>query len=155
MIRPIAALSLIALLAGCGGIRDSRINPFNWFGRSAPAERVETQVPGQPQAPVDQRPLAQHIVDARMEQVPSGAILRATGVPPSQGWWDADLVAQPVSEDGTLVVEFRLKAPLTQTATGPQRSREVVAALHLSHSKLANVRRVVVQGANDARALGR
>lgn len=35
-------------LAGCGGLRDSRANPMNWFGQSKSAVRVETATPRDP-----------------------------------------------------------------------------------------------------------
>ena len=34
------ALSLGVALSGCGRVRDSRLNPFNWFGRAEPAAVV-------------------------------------------------------------------------------------------------------------------
>ena len=150
MIRPIAALSLAVLLAGCGGFRDSRMNPFNWFGSSAPVEKVAL-----PEKPADRRALIQAVTDARIEQLPTGALLRATGLPPTQGWWDAELVALPVNADGVLVVEFRIFPPIAAADVNTPRSREVVAALHLSHVKLRDVRQIVVQGESNARAMGR
>ena len=35
-----ALLTLTLILAGCGGFRDSKLNPFNWFGRSEETEKV-------------------------------------------------------------------------------------------------------------------
>lgn len=150
MNRPIAVLTLVALLGGCAAARESRFNPMNWFGKSEQVERVEL-----PQKPADDRDLVRNVLSMAVEPVPSGAIIRATGLPPSQGWWKADLVAQPVTEDGTLVFDFRILPPPSPTAVNTPQSREVVAATHLSHAKLANVRRIVVQGLEDARSAGR
>lgn len=147
MIRALAALVLIAALASCGAIRDSRLNPFNWFGRSQAAQRVD--IPGQP---VDARGLVADVLSMTVEPLPTGALVRATGLSPRQGYWDAALVAQPVTEDGLLVLEFRIFPPIEPTDVNTPRSREVTAAISLSRVKLETVREIVVQGANNARA---
>ena len=42
MFKPFTALLLASfVLSSCGTVRDSRVNPFNWFGRSQPAQTVE------------------------------------------------------------------------------------------------------------------
>lgn len=145
-----AVLTLTLILAGCGGMRDSKINPFNWFKRSE-----ETQKLALPQRPNDTRALVETVLTMQVEEVPGGAIVRATGLPPTQGWWKADLVALPVDENGRLVMEFRLHAPIARAAVGTQPSREVVVALYLSNIKLTDVREIIVQGANNARAARR
>ncbi|WP_112309223.1 hypothetical protein [Pseudogemmobacter bohemicus] len=150
MIRKATAVCLLLTLAACGGLRDSRLNPFNWFGRSEPAEKVVID-----EKPQDRRERVQTVLDMKVEQVSSGAIVRATGLTPTQGWWEAELVAQPVTQDGVLVLDFRISPPFEDKAVNTQRSREVTVALHLSNIKLANVRSIVVQGANDARSAGR
>ena len=145
-----AVLTLTLILAGCGGLRDSKINPFNWFKRSE-----ETQKLALPQRPNDTRALVATVLTMQVDEVPGGAIVRATGLPPTQGWWKADLVPLPLDENGRLVMEFRLHAPIARTAVGTQPSREVVVALFLSTYKLTDVREIIVQGANNARAARR
>ncbi|MFE3837469.1 hypothetical protein [Pseudogemmobacter sonorensis] len=149
--RALAALSLLALVAACGSVRESRLNPFNWFGRSEPrAERVVL-----PEKPADPRSLVSTVLSMEVDRLSSGAIVRATGLPPSQGYWDAELVAQPVTESGTLVLEFRIFPPVAPQPQGTQVSREVVVATHLSNIRLRDVREIVVQGAENARAVRR
>lgn len=150
MIRPIATFALMVTLAGCGGIRDSKLNPFNWFGQSAPAEKVAV-----PMKAADPRGMVEQVTQLVVEPIPSGAIIRATGLPPTQGYWDAELVALPVNENGVLVVEFRIFPPITGQDVNTPQSREVVAALHMSNIKLANVREIVVQGETNARSARR
>lgn len=147
MVRALAALVLIAALASCGSMRESRLNPFNWFGRSQAAARVE--VPGQPE---DLRGLVGEVLSMSVEPLPTGALVRATGLSPRQGYWDAALVAQPVTEDGRLVLDFRIFPPIEPTDVNTPRSRQVTAAIHLSRVTLENVREIVVQGATNARA---
>ena len=91
MMRLSAVLCLTLMLAGCGGFKDSKLNPFNWFGRSQ-----ETQKVALPERPKDQRALVETVLTMQVEEVPGGAIIRATGLTPTQGWGKADLVAQPV-----------------------------------------------------------
>jgi hypothetical protein len=150
---PVTGLLVLTLTLGaCGKIRDSRLNPFNWFGRSevveVPAEGV---VPGRP---YDTRILVSQVIDMEVARYPGGAIVRATGLPPTQGWWKADLVAEnsgfPV--DGVLTYRFVIAEPLTPKPVSTQQSREVTAATHLSNVKLADVRQIVVVGAQNSRA---
>ncbi len=147
--RP-AVLMLCLGLAACGGMRDSKLNPFNWFGRSQETEKVAL-----PEAPRDPRALVQQVIGLAVEEVPGGAIVRATGLPPTQGYWQAELVPQPVDETGRLVLEFRVFPPVETMRAGTQPSREVVVALYLSNYKLEAIREIVVQGEANARSARR
>ena len=145
MIRTATALSLgllIATTAGCGRLADSRINPFNWFGasRSAPA----------PAAPVDAdaRLLMPQVTKLVVEKMPTGVIVRATGVPPTQGWWKAELVPDDfgIPKDGVLTYRFRIWNPPAPTDASTVRSREITAAAYISTPKLAEISKIVVVG---------
>jgi hypothetical protein len=138
-------------LAGCGAIRDSRLNPLNWFGRSAPVEKVVVDTGPKE----DPRPLVETVLDMKVEAFPGGAIVRATGLTPTQGWWEAELVELPVDENGVLVLEFRLLPPVTQTDVNTPRSRQVTVGTSFSDIKLASITRIVVQGKTNARASAR
>lgn len=150
MIRKASVLCLLLSLAACGGIRDSRLNPFNWFGRSEPVEKVVID-----EKPEDHRQRVETVLSMAVEPVSSGVIVRATGRSPAQGYWEAELVPQPLTAEGVLVLDFRISPPRETTNVSTPRSREVTVALHLSNIKLANVRQIIVQGANDARSAGR
>lgn len=145
------ALTLTLTLASCGGLRDSRLNPFNWFGRSAPAEKVIVETG----ATVDPRLLVETVTDMKVDAFPGGAIVRATGLTPTQGWWAAELVDLPIDEDGVLVLEFRLLPPITPTDVNTPKSRTVTVGTSLSDIKLGKISRIVVQGATNARASAR
>lgn len=146
----LAALTAVLVLAGCGMIRESRLNPFNWFGRSE--ERVAVPVT---EAPADPRALAAEVVSLDIEPYAGGAIIKATARTPTQGWWDAELVARPVDENGVLVFDFRIFPPLTATPAGTAQSREVTVATAISDIKLDGVTEIVVQGESNARAARR
>lgn len=151
---PVSGLLILALvLAGCGRIRESRLNPFNWFGRSQATTVVATDsvVPGRPGDP---RVLVADVTDMEVARQPGGAIVRATGLPPTQGWWDAALVAENNGEpvDGVLTYRFVVDQPHAATRVSTPQSREVTAAAYLSDIKLANVTQIVVLGAANSRS---
>ncbi len=148
--RPLLIAVLCTALAGCGGLRESRLNPFNWFKKSQPTELVEVPV-----ASADGRQLIDAVLTLSVEPIPGGAIVRATGQTPTQGWWSAELVPLPLNENGVLVYEFRLKPPETVTNVNTPRSREVDVAIYISDFKLEPVREIVVQGATNARVARR
>lgn len=143
----LAGMASVLVLAGCATIRESRLNPFNWFGRSQAAERIVL-----PAEQADQRALAPEILTMSVEPYPGGAIVKATARTPDQGWWDAELVARPVVEKGVLVYDFRIFPPITETPVGPAQTREVTAAASVSDIRLASVTQIVVQGEGNARA---
>jgi hypothetical protein len=147
-LRLAAVLSLALIVTGCGVAK--RLNPFTWFGQDR-----EEAVLVLPEEEEDRRALVARVTDLRIEAIPGGAIVRATGLPPTQGWWEAELVPRPVDEAGRLVFDFRILPPVARTEAGPDRSREVVVARYLSDIALAEVREIVVQGQENARAVRR
>ena len=148
--RPLLLLTLCATLAGCGGFRESRLNPFNWFGRSEPRETVVVQ--DQAQA---RNPLVETVVGLVVEPIPGGAIVRARGLTPTQGYWAAELVEVETEQEGVLVYEFRILPPAGAADVNTPRSREVDVAVYVSDFKLGSVREIVVQGATNARSARR
>lgn len=148
--RRFVVLGLGLAVAGCAGVRQSRLNPFNWFKRSEPRETIV--LPGEK---TDPRPLVDTVLTMSVEPIPGGAVVRARGVTPTQGWWDAELVARDLDENGVLVYEFRLQPPVGRTDVNSQPSREIDVAIYISDVKLQNVREIVVQGATNARSARR
>jgi hypothetical protein len=144
--RRLVVLGLAAALAGCGRLRQSKLNPFNWFKKSQPRETIV--LPGEKDDP---RPLVDTVLSMAVEPIPGGAVVRARGVTPTQGWWDAELVLRDVEEAGVLVYEFRLQPPPGRTDVNTQQSREIDVAIYISDVKLEGVREIVVQGATNAR----
>lgn len=151
---PVSGLLILALvLAGCGRIRESRLNPFNWFGRSQEVA-VSTAEPVVPGRPDDPRVLVAEVTDMDVARQPGGAIVRANGLPPTQGWWDAALVAENNGEpvDGVLTYRFVVDQPHGRARVSTPQSREVTAAAWLSDIKLANVTQIIVLGAQNSRS---
>lgn len=138
----VAGVLALTLLMGCA----SKLNPLNWF-----AKRDRTVATVSIATPSDPRPLIATITELRLEDVPSGALLTATGRGTALGSWQADLVALPVV-DGVLTLEFRAW-PAPVAADGNPRAREVTAGLHLSRKDLAGLSRIVVQGAENGQTI--
>ena len=135
MIKSISILLVASLiLTGCGRLAESRLNPFNWFGRDRAVEAV---------APVetsDPRPVVDQVIGLSIDPSPGGAIVRAVGLPATQGHFAAALVPED-SLPGILVFTFRLVPPVGPTRVSTQRSREVVAGTFLTDQALSGVRR--------------
>jgi hypothetical protein len=148
--RRLFVVSMAAAVAGCGGFRDSRLNPRNWFGRSRQRAAVLL-----PEAAADPRPLVETVLTLTVEPIPGGAIVRARGQTPTQGWWQAELVAVDTDDPAVLVYEFRLSPPPGQTAVNTPQSRQVDVAAYVSDIRLDQVREIVVQGATNARSARR
>lgn len=147
MLRVILALTLMTSLAACG----TRLNPLNWFG-TAREDRIS--VVQAPVTPADPRQLVAEVVDFVIAPTSQGAILRATGRAPVQGYWEAELVEIERSATA-LVYEFRVFPPLTQTASGTPQSRELVTGLQLSQFDLSGIRSITVIGAENRRTVSR
>jgi hypothetical protein len=148
--RPLLALCLSALVAGCGGFRDSWVNPANWFGGSEPRETIVLPVEDD-----DPRPLVETVLTMTVEPVPGGAIVRARGQTPTQGWWQAELVPLDIDDRGTLVYEFRIEPPAQVTPVNTPQSRQLDVAIFVSDYRLDGVREIVVQAATNARSARR
>ena len=144
-------LVAVLTLGACGKVRESRLNPFNWFGRSA--ERTVTQTAA-PAMPDDGRILVTQVTDMEVARQPGGAIVRATGLPPTQGFWDASLVAENSGDpvDGVLTFRFVVAEPFSASRVSTPQSREVTAAAYVSNIKLDNVQQIVVLGAQNSRS---
>ncbi len=150
----IATMAMLLFLGACGGVRESRLNPLNWFGR----ESTETLVPqGGWNRPIDNRALVPVVTDIELTPTSTGALLRATGLPDTQGWWDVELRAlnngRPV--DGALVYEFVIAAPRADAAISTEASRLVTAGVAIPASRLSGLRQITVRGATNARTINR
>jgi hypothetical protein len=150
MTRPlIAALAGLVLLSACSGFSQSNWNPVNWFGGSNEVAVAKPLPEGA--TPADPRPLVEQVLSMSVERYPGGAIVRATGLPPTQGYWDGELAQDPV-KDGRLTFRFVLIPPPYAARVSTQQSREVIVGTSLSDKQLEGIREIVVQGARNARS---
>ncbi len=145
LVTAVVLVTVLGLgLAGCG-FGKSKFNPMNWWGKPVQGQAVALYV-----APVDPRGLVSQITLLKVEPYPGGAILRATGVPPTQGFWDASLVPLPDDGSGKLIFEFRIAPPVTPAPAGTQPSREVTVATNLTDYNLQNATAIEVRSATNA-----
>lgn len=162
MKTPLTA-ALIAALALSGCSRLGALNPLGWFGRGG--GEAAASGPGNPLIPArgmmerpaevyDGAPIGQ-ITALRLEALPGGAVLTATGVADRPGAYAARLTPRPGAAAGELVFDFEVKLPQRGLASAPQAARTVTAAIYLSDTDLAGVRRLRVNGARNAQALAR
>ncbi|WP_323764693.1 hypothetical protein [Marinovum sp.] len=156
----LASLVVATSLAGCASVRDSRANPFNWFGQSqsvavAPAESdVNTLIPerraffGKRDAPPYPGGLVEQVTEMHVRQLAGGALVEVTGVLTSIEGYDVRLLPLEDADPATLSYEFRAIQPRYGAGVGPARARTVTAAIRLTDQELAGVRtiRVVAQG---------
>lgn len=159
------------VLAGCGGWRDSRINPGNWFGKSR-SETVEAVNPdpvnpllpkknrgvfAKPEPEDKSTPIARVTV-LRVEPTTTGAIIYAEGVAVRQGPYQVELrpVTTPEEEaEGILSLSFRVIYPRRATGIGTEFSRTVHAAYSLGKQDLRAVRSVRVIGQENVQVTRR
>jgi hypothetical protein len=147
---PIAALAAVLLLGACGGFSQSNWNPFNWFGNSSEVEAAAA-AQAQQGVPSDPRPLVAQVLSLAIEPYSGGAIVRATGLPPTQGFYDGELVEESF-EDGRLTYRFVLIPPPEPNRVSTQVSREVTVGTSISRRRLEEIREVVVRGQQNARS---
>ena len=136
-------------LTGCSGFRESNWNPTNWFGGRNQPEMVSAEAP-----PADTRPLVAQVTALAVNRNSQGVIVNATGLPPTQGWWDASLVPASRDEpvDGVMTFDFVVLPPPAAQRTSTPQSREVTAGAFLSNIKLQQIRTIVVRGATNSRS---
>lgn len=165
----IASLSLGA----CGIVRDSALNPANWFGRSTSvAVATADEKPVNPLIPQKTGLFTKQkaeddvyagepfdeITDLTVERVSGGAIIRATGLAARQGNYSVRLT--PLTEDETPikgVLTYRLEgvSPDKNTAIGGPATREVTAARKITDQNLRGVNTIRVEGLRNARVTRR
>lgn len=108
------------------------------------------------QVAADERELVAHVSSIRADINPNGIILIATGLPESQGYWDAQLVSlnDEVPVNGVLSYEFVAAKPLESIGVGSPESREIVVGRSIGNRKLGGVTSIRVVSASNVRSLG-
>ena len=161
-----AVLISTLALPGCSSIRDSRINPVNWFGSDDTSAATEPEASDNPLIPVSTGIFSsdgrrddfyggspiQTVTEVTLERVPGGLLIRATGVSLTQGAYDVRLT--PVSEDENPqdgVLAYRLEAMKNEdiAAQGTIASRTVTVARKLTDQELGDTRIVRVSGVQN------
>jgi hypothetical protein len=89
------------------------------------------------------------IIGISLDRTPDGAIVSARSRVASQGLFNAQLVLRSV-ENGVATYDF-----VAQASTGGAGSQDITAAAVLSNQDLVGIRRIVVRGAGNSRAINR
>ncbi|MBP7002500.1 hypothetical protein [Amaricoccus sp.] len=89
--------------------------------------------------------------EATLERGYGGVIIRATGVGPTQGWFNAALLPdeQPDAA-GVLTVNLVAVPPLTPMPAGPERTRLLMTGAFVQELELRNIRAFRVVAANQS-----
>lgn len=140
---------MLVLVSACGRIAESRLNPFNWFGQGRQEAVVTAPADISDIVAQDGRPLIEQVVGMSVDRMAGGAIVRATGLPPTQGWWGAALLPENggVPVDGVLSFAFVNAPPPAPRRASTQQSRELTVATFVSDQNLAGVRQITIRGA--------
>lgn len=146
--RRVAALAVLGAalgMAGCSG------------GSGSTLGRVLSGSPRQDAiaAPAPQRPVVDQVVSLSADPSRGGVIVSAVGLPPTQGWWEADLVRVASADPSVAAFEFRLEPPAEPRPSGTQPSREVLAGTFLSRQDIAGIGAIVVRGRSNALSIRR
>lgn len=157
---PVVLIAALGL-SGCGYVRDSRLNPFNWFGhsssRAATQQEIANTNPLIPKRSAFASPKEQDLREPvaglealEVERIPGGAIIRVTGVTAATGAYDVEL--RPEDERGPIdgVARYVMVAYASPQGTaGPIQTRRVTAAARLTNTELADVRSIEIISASN------
>ncbi len=169
MRHPLMALILVSVtLSGCSAVRESRFNPFNWFGQSR-EEAVATAESGEANTLIPRRssifrdneieeyagvPL-EEVRALTVERVPGGALIRVTGLAARQGAYDLRLDADEDADAGTLAYTLRGVYNPQIRNTGAEATREFTAATKVTDQDLQGIRTIRVSARTNARSVRR
>lgn len=148
--------SFLVLAIGLGLTGCSGDNFLSRGLRNTPPETLEPKG-GYGPSVVDGRQLIAQVTSLRVESSHGGAIIRATGLADRQGYWNAGLVLAPADSGATseMRLEFRVHPPATPAPGGPERSREITAAVFATNQELNGIRSITVVGAQNAQTTRR
>ena len=148
--RLFLSAAAISVLGGCGNFG------FGNFSLGNNSELVALHPKDGYAEDREWRESVAQVTALRIERTASGAILHAQGLPPRQGYWDAELVAEngadsdADAETGVKTYVFRIAPSVPGTRSGPARSREVHVATFLSTAALDEITRIRVVGTNNS-----
>ncbi len=149
-IRLLAVSALCLGLTACSS--GTNLNPLSWFQSSGPKDVALIPEDGFLDEQ-DQRLLVSQVVEMQVLRASGGVIIRAKGLPPRLGYWDAELVSDNLEtpEKGVLTYEFRISEPAYHTDAGRAKQREVFVGHFVSDAKLRNVTSIKVMGSANSR----
>lgn len=160
-----SALVATTLLTACGGGSGSAGSGLFGFGKARRAAQNASTgnalIPEQSafrrkKTDIYEGVPVQRLVEARLERVPGGAILRAKGISATLGAYDVRLVPNEV-QDNARTLSYTLKAEYSKRSRppAPQTGRELVTGVFLSDDDLLGIRNIRVSAAQNSKTLRR
>jgi hypothetical protein len=149
--RIFGAILLGMVLTGCSG--GVSLNPFNWFGPKSDVELVTLEPrDGFPTGLDDYRGPITQVTQIAVERASGGYLVRAVGLPPRLGYWEAELVPQNDEEpvNGVMTYDFVVAPPPWATRQSRPSAREIHVAHYVSDVTLGNATRIRVNGATNS-----
>lgn len=161
------SITILLLVAALGlSACSSRLNPMNWFGGSKEVALTEEEkaklnplLPQEGPGILGERPGTNYlgtpvarVDELRVERVPGGAIIRATGLATVQGAYSVKLDPRNDGKVVKGVLSYDLKAVQNpRYATGPESARRLLVAHKLTDQQLEGVRVIKVYSKSNAR----
>ena len=155
--RAIATTTLLVALSGCSG-GGASLNPLDWFGPKSDVELVVVEPEeGWDYSARDYRGPIQQVTRLVVERASGGVIIRAEGVPPSLGYWEADLDPENGEnpDNGVMTYTFNVAPPPWNEPQGTVYSRTITVAHYVSDRTLGDTRTIRVVGATNSLTSGR
>ncbi|MAM61116.1 hypothetical protein [Maritimibacter sp. UBA3975] len=149
--RIFGAIALGVVLSGCSG--GVSLNPFNWFGPKTDEELVTLEPrDGFPDGQDSYRGPIQQVTQLAIERASGGYLVRAVGLPPRLGYWEAELVPQNDEEpvNGVMTYDFVVAPPPWATRQSRPQARQITVAHYVSDVQLGSASRIRVVGANNS-----
>ncbi len=155
------------LVTSCGRVADSRLNPFNWFGRAEAVEvkkegaekEINPLIPQKRESIFERRAADAYagtavllVKDVKVERVSGGVIIRVLGAAQTQGAFETRLTPENDDElpvDGVLTYRLEAIQPVGYRQ-GPERSREINIARFRTDQDLTGVRTIRIVGDGNA-----
>ena len=154
MFRVLVSVLLTTALTGCGS---SGSNPFGSFGSINPfgggsENNVGEDSTGAPKVIVDDSILAPSIASVTPEAALRGLLIKVQAIAPTQGYHSPYL--SPLNrgipdEDGIVSLEFRVTAPEISQGLGPERTRQLIAAVFYNDRDLDEIVGFRIIGQNN------
>jgi len=145
-------MTLCGVLAGCGYVKSSKLNPGNWG--TADAQKPQDALEIRPLTPAhvdntstdDPRALVDRLIAVEVSNVTGGVLLRAVGQVNAGRAYGAALTPEGV-HNGALTFAFR-----TKTTSGT--SQPITVAVFIPEKDMRGLRSIQVQGENRSISKG-
>jgi len=94
----------------------------------------------------EKMPLIEKLETVKLKFIPEGAILEVTGLPISEGYWDAKLVEIKSNDNSKIIYEFRANPPSLVHNKGTEKSRKLIIVEIVTAKRLKKIKLITVIG---------